>query len=266
MVGGGWYFMHISAFKTLTWKLFCGSFASRRKILILLFVFDFYILWRNWVLHFTFSFQIVPECARTYFLYDGKCYSTCPERTFIVPEKVVADNVRSKGLSVKRRASNIDEFDNLQDIIGRTESLVENRAIMLSSAQKLCGSCHESCLKCNGPLESDCVICDLNYNQIIIGSNISCDQKSNNVTLIESIQQGINEHSVLKIAFISALIGILLFTSCISICLLRRKQKFDKALSPEKDGKFSAKYSYNQLMDNEEKLLAKLNQDESDDE
>lgn len=185
-----------------------------------------------------------------------------------MPEKVVADNVRSKGLSVKRRASNIDEFDNLQDIIGRTESLVKNRAVMLDSVQKLCGSCHESCLKCNGPLESDCVMCYPNYNQIIIGSSISCDQISKNTTatLIATIQQGLNEHFNLKIAFMIALIGISLLTICICINLVRRWHNFDKNLSQERDGKFSAKYSYNQLVENEEKLLSKLDQDESDDE
>lgn len=218
------------------------------------------------VLYFTFSFQIVPECSRNYFLYAGKCYSNCPERTFIVPEEVVADDIRSKGLSVKRRASNVEGFDRDRD---QDSAIVKNRAIMLSSLQKLCGSCHEACLKCNGPLESDCVLCDQNYNQIIIGSSISCDRKSNNATatLIEAIHRGFNEHSTLKVALIGALIAVLVLISSISIYLLRRKLSIVKVLSPtERDGKFSAKYSYNQLAENEENLLAKLNRDDSDDE
>lgn len=202
---------------------------------------------------------MISECAVTYYLFDGKCFTTCPERTFVVPERVSFGNVRSKGLSLRKRAWNIDEFDNLEDIT-RPESLVKNRAIMMPSAQKLCGSCHESCLKCNGPLEKDCVACDSNYNQIIIGSSVSCAIRLNNATtsLLESLGNELKSFSRLKIILISSLIGVaVLLIVSVCIYLLLRKYESSKAAASER-GEF--KYSYNQLVENEneEALLTKL--------
>lgn len=179
-----------------------------------------------------------------------------------MPEKISAGNEGgSEGLSLRKRAANIDEFGNLQDIIGRTESLVKNRAIMLGSSQKLCGSCHESCIRCSGPLDSDCLQCDSDYNQIIIGSNIICSRKSNNSTesLLQSIKSELNGYSTLQIILISALIGLSLMITCIATYLLCRKYDFENAMTTERDKNFSGKYSYNPItQENEEILLSKL--------
>ncbi|CRL05005.1 CLUMA_CG018231, isoform A [Clunio marinus] len=196
------------------------------------------------------------ECKSS-FLFAGKCFDECPERTFIVPERVSTSNIRSKGLSLRKRGMNVDEFDNLSDILGRSESLVENRAVMLASNQKMCGSCHESCLKCTGELDSDCVSCDENYNQIIIGSNINCVRKMNNTTtsLLESIENELRNYSTLKIILISLAIGVLLFITCISIYLLCRKYNFVKTSQQDRDTNFSNKYSYNQLLQESEEII-----------
>lgn len=231
------------------------------NILDLLFCFTFYgRFFINQFASFCFLFQMISECAHQTFTFDGRCFTTCPERTFIVPEKVSAGIAGSKGLSLRKRAANIDEFDNLHDIIDRTESLVKNRAIMSGSTQKLCGSCHESCLKCNGPLDSDCVLCDSNYNQIIIGSNISCalnNQTLSGSLLLKNIEHELKNYSLLKIVLVCLFVGILFVITCISIYLLRQKHKFDKNLSSERDRNFSGKYSYNQLQ-SEEILFTKL--------
>lgn len=220
------------------------------------------------------SLLVISECAHQTFTFDGRCYNTCPERTFIVPEKISAGEVGSKGLSPKKRDANFYEFGSLQDIIGRTESLVKNRAIA-GSVQKLCGSCHESCIRCNGPLETDCVICDSDYNQIIIGSKISCGRKANVTTwsLLDNLHNELNGYSAMEIIFISFVIVASMALMCISICLLFRTHDADNTTTSERDKSFSGKYSYNPIVqDNEEILLIKtqnisnvLSDDESDD-
>lgn len=205
--------------------------------------------------------KLISECTHQTFTFDGRCYNTCPERTFIVPEKISTGKAGSKGLSLRKRGANNDEFDNLQDIIGRTESLVKNRAIMVGSSQKLCGSCHESCTRCNGPLDSDCVICDSDYNQIIIGSNVSCSRKLSNATgsLLDNIKSELKSYSTLKIIFVSALMVLSLVITLISIILLCRKYDSDNALTLERDKNFLGKYSYDRInQETEEILLAKL--------
>lgn len=196
-----------------------------------------------------FFSSLLTECAHQTFIFDGRCYNTCPERSFIVQEKV-SENIQSKGLSLKKRrhAMNIDEFDSLEDIIERSQYTVKNRAISSPESsitpQKLCGSCHEICLKCNGPTENDCLTCDSDYNQIIIGSRIICHGKMNvvgnsdvasasspitttvpstemlndeNKSVLNSVTNQLKNYSIEKIVLVSSMIGILLMI--ISICI-----------------------------------------------
>lgn len=194
-----------------------------------------------------------------------------------MPERVSSGSGGSKGLSLRKREANNDEFDNLQDIIGRTESLVKNRAIMQGSSQKLCGSCHESCSRCNGPLDSDCVDCDSEYNQIIIGSSVSCRRKLTNASessLFGSIKTELESYSALKITLISALMVVSLVITCISIYLLCRRYDSDNGTASERDKNFLNKYSYDRInhQEVEEILLTRLTEapietfvDDSDD-
>lgn len=219
--------------------------------------------------------ELISECAHQTFTFDGRCYNTCPERTFIVPERIPSGSAGSKGLSLRKREANSDEFGNLQDIIGRTESLVKNREIMQGSTQKLCGSCHESCFRCNGPLDGDCVDCDSEYNQIIIGSSVSCRRKLTNATkptLLDSIKSELKSYSTLKVILISLLMVVSLVITCISIYLLCRRCDSDNG-SSDRDKAFLNKYSYDRIdPETEEILLTRLTEapiktfvDESDD-
>jgi len=206
---------------------------------------------------------MISECAHQTFTFDGRCYNVCPERTFIVPEKVSA---QSKGLSLKRRALHTDEFDSLADILGKTESLAKNnRAISLGSAEKLCGSCNPVCSSCKGPDDSDCVICDSEYNQIIIGSSIICRLKSDNTTAtLNSITNQLKGYSLERLVLVSSLIGVALLISSISMYSLcikcncdvlpsitsRFKQLCGKE-APSQSGTSTstAKYTYNPIRD-----------------
>lgn len=103
---------------------------------------------------------------------------------------------------------------------------MKNRAASasVSSPQKLCGSCHDSCLKCKGQTEQDCLTCDIDYNQIIIGSSITCQSTKAAVNdgskSAFSITNQLKNYSLEKIVLISTFIGILLMTTCICIYLL----------------------------------------------
>lgn len=223
-----------------------------------------------------------PECAHQTFIFNGRCFNTCPERSFIVPEKVSENVQQSKGLSVKKRrhAMNIDEFDSLDDIIGRSKNAVGNRDVTESSTtlpQKLCGSCHEVCLKCNGPTENDCLTCDSDFNQIIIGSRVMCRKKANgdiyesstsaavvlnngNKSVLNGITNQLKNYSIEKIVLVSSAIGILLmiFMICMYIMLIKcdcgvlsslynKTKQFllNRASSGNASGNEREKYSYN---------------------
>lgn len=76
-------------------------------------------------------------CEQTTFIYKGHCYTACPERTFMLPErpntKLISDN--------------------------STASLHERRAVVQNVPQKQCADCHPSCLRCRGPLDHECTEC-----------------------------------------------------------------------------------------------------------
>lgn len=202
---------------------------------------------------------MIPECSHQTFTFDGRCYNTCPERTFIVPEKAASGSgevgsSKSESLSLRKRDAN---FDDLQDIIGRTESLVKNRAIMAESVQKLCGSCHASCTRCKGPLDSDCVECDTDYDRVIIGSGIGCLRKTNATTwnILDSMQHELNSYSPLEIIVISFVIVASLVIMCVSVYLLCRRHGASNPAAAERDKTFSGKYSYDPIVQDLEEIM-----------
>lgn len=206
-----------------------------------------------------FSLFVIPECSHQTFTFDGRCYNTCPERAFIVPEKAASGSgevgsSKSESLSLRKRDAN---FDDLQDIIGRTESLVKNRAIMAESVQKLCGSCHASCTRCKGPLDSDCVECDADYDRVIIGSGIGCLRKTNATTwnILDSMQHELNSYSPLEIIVISFVIVASLVIMCVSVYLLCRRHGASNPAAAERDKTFSGKYSYDPIVQDLEEIM-----------
>jgi hypothetical protein len=156
---------------------------------------------------------------------------------------------------------NVDEFENLYDI-GKTESLVKGNKEITS--QKLCESCHESCAKCDGPLKSECVDCEPDYDKIIIGSNVQCIRKmSENFSANE-----VENYSALKVVLIILLIGVLLLITCISFYVICRHIGFNPATTtPQRDNpKTFSGISYNKIrQQNKEVLVVKLPNLMSDD-
>lgn len=95
-------------------------------------------------------------------MFEGKCYTECPERSYpiISYQSRLRSAVRESSKSLKR------------DIQADSQQRDE-RAILNPSLQRLCGSCHFTCLICRGPKDSDCTAC-------------ASDAKLNNRSLTEN--------------------------------------------------------------------------------
>lgn len=154
---------------------------------------------------------------------------------------------------------------NSSDDVGssKSESLsLKKRAIMAEPAQKLCGSCHETCARCNGPLYSDCVTC----NDDFIVSGKVCLHKASVTTwnILEALQHDLGGYSPLEITVISFVI-IASLVICVAVYTSCRKP--DTLANAERDKTFSGKYSYNPIVqDNAEIMLMRAPAPASDDE
>lgn len=86
---------------------------------------------------YLFIFILIQTvCEQTTFIYNGRCYTSCPDHAYMLPE-----------------SSNIDL--NSDSATAR----LHERAVIPSVPQKKCAACHISCLRCRGPLKSDCTEC-----------------------------------------------------------------------------------------------------------
>lgn len=229
------------------------------------YIFAYFYKFYIWLLIF------IADCSQQTFLFGGKCFINCPERSFIVPEKVGAQKSgESQTLSLKR---GIGEFDNLDDILGK-----HNRAIKIGVVQKTCDACHPSCQKCNGPLKSNCLACDLELELSVNGQKQFCNpiinlSSTNTTTTMDSIKLQLKNYSINQIILISSLIGIIILLSSITIYLLCIKCECDlmasiidktkqflsitrttnanssSASTSERDRNFSGKYVYNPILE-----------------
>lgn len=95
-------------------------------------------------------------------MYKDRCYSTCPVGSYIVPEVAPIDKVsqkKEKSLSL-RYAGEEESLSELGDL--KADLLIG------SSIQKLCDSCHYSCLRCRGPEPQQCTECIPDYLYVIV--------------------------------------------------------------------------------------------------
>ncbi|XP_055326516.1 furin-like protease 1 [Sitodiplosis mosellana] len=85
-------------------------------------------------------------CEQTTFNYKGRCYTLCPERTFMLPE---TPNTKTKSNSTSTSTTTT----------ATPSSPPRKRAVLPNVPQKQCAPCHTSCLRCRGPLDHDCTEC-----------------------------------------------------------------------------------------------------------
>lgn len=114
--------------------------------------------WLNFILYFLFTFHFYLECLQNTFLYESRCYTSCPERSYI--SSII--NQRQKLIIPTDENDNEDAG---REILTPPQKLqsgsLRRRAILFPQVQpqKSCAACHFSCLKCSGPNDYDCTAC-----------------------------------------------------------------------------------------------------------
>lgn len=81
-------------------------------------------------------------CEQTTFNYKGRCFTSCPEKTYMLPEKA--------GIISKSKSN---------DGLSSSAASLHRRAVISNVPQKRCGDCHVSCYKCRGPNAHECTEC-----------------------------------------------------------------------------------------------------------
>lgn len=175
-------------------------------------------------------------------MYEGKCYSSCPERSFMVREKPkpVVTDARSKSGSL--RAVKRDEQSDL--LLESFPHDATTSAAVNLVPQKLCAACHFSCLRCRGPNDYDCTDCAPDsYLKIIFNQQGTCVEipidKTAQATNILLVQLTSNEILLIAIclAAIAFVIAIGIYFFFRHICFARKTN--------------SNSYAYNALNDEE---------------
>lgn len=119
-------------------------------------------------------------CEQTTFIYNGRCYTSCPDRTFMLPEK---PNVEMKS-------------KNASEVTTPPPPLPRKRAVIPTIPQKQCSSCHESCLRCRGSLNSDCTECATEsiYREVALNETY-CDPGEHEAGSPQVIKLFDNDHN-----------------------------------------------------------------------
>lgn len=101
------------------------------------------------------------------FLYEGRCYTSCPERSYAAVSNS-GDSTSGNSSPLPADASFEEELIELTDDANRQQQYRPlMRAIKmpdeppppLNDRKRLCLACHFSCLKCRGPNDYDCSEC-----------------------------------------------------------------------------------------------------------
>lgn len=191
--------------------------------------------------NFIHFFLFLTECQPGMFLYDGQCYTDCPDRTYIVPEKTV--NRFRKLLKSRKSSASLRDVSHVI------------RAVSHSMVQKQCAPCHTSCLKCRGPNEYECTQCTLDTDYIEkTASETYCFQRNTKTWVSseiiylnnnnESESKGSPMISFERLMLYSLGIIILLVTIILLITNFLLKQCFNGTNS---GSKLQNKYAYDRI-------------------
>lgn len=182
-------------------------------------------------------------------MYEGKCYSTCPERSYMIREK---PKTSKKNLISEHNSLRAAEYNEQEDLLRPALNLSwPIPTDTADSHRMLCATCHFSCLRCHGPNDFDCIECAPDsFLKVLINNQGTCVElpidKTAEATNILLVQLTSNEIiliavCLLAIAFIIAVGGYFFFRH---ICWTRKTNS----------------YTYNALND-EEKLRLTYSED-----
>lgn len=206
----------------------------------------------------------------------------------MVPEvrsvEEVTESMESTVSSLKRRDLEEFDYDTLEDILGLRSK--EDRAIKPKTPQKLCNSCHSTCQKCRGPKESDCLICNEDFQLQIEGDLKFCrpeiisSTKSTFATTMENIKSHLKNYTINQIILISTLFGMILLITSVTMYLVWIKNLLSLARlkqvlrlsrngtyngnividTDKRDKNYSDKYLYNPILEMDDKGSIQLDE------
>lgn len=119
-------------------------------------------------LSFFLSVFVFAECDQTTFLYEGRCYTDCPEHSYMVPEA--------------------SPNQALQAVITTVQAL---RSIAAKMPRKQCAACHYSCLKCRGPNDYECTRCtnEAQYRRTEFNQTFCVPVPLDEITIGDNVEQ-----------------------------------------------------------------------------
>lgn len=166
-------------------KSYCFSFEFSKKTI---FNFSFVSVWIN---HYFISLLIISpnltekskkltnnnvfsisisnsECEQTTFSFNGRCFTSCPDRSYMLPEK--------PRLKTKPQQPSQDQPKSSSEMTPVTSTPLRERAVIQTVPQKKCGTCHSSCFRCRGPHSFHCTECAMESSYREVSPNETyCD-------------------------------------------------------------------------------------------
>lgn len=204
-------------------------------------------------------------CEQTTFIYNGHCYTSCPDRTYMMPEK-------------PRKNSKSDHIT----------STLRKRAVVQMIPQKQCAACHQSCYQCRGPMAYECTECtNESFYREVTSNESYCDVGptiQNDELEVLKLEHASNETSIHRFSQKFSLIFnqfsifiIFIFIVLVTIFLIIVRfvciRLTTKASSVNSSGIDKKNYAYNRIAYDgnnehiimEQEIVAETSEDDSSD-
>lgn len=114
--------------------------------------FNFYHFLKT-VIFLIFLFAV---CAYRTFIYEGRCYQECPPHTYMLPKNISAVKINNDIQEI----SIANQDAELQSVEQRRLAQLDETISSELKTKLACVACDKSCLRCYGPLNSQCTTCN----------------------------------------------------------------------------------------------------------
>uniref|UniRef100_A0A1L8DJ27 furin n=2 Tax=Nyssomyia neivai TaxID=330878 RepID=A0A1L8DJ27_9DIPT len=117
------------------------------------------------------------ECEHGTFLYDGLCYRTCPDGTYVSVDNVPKSRHREGHLSLRSSTQGSLEPRENSDYAMIEPEKRKVPSDGKNSDPKVCFPCHSSCLRCRGASEAECTACTDAFDLVTLKIDSFCLKK-----------------------------------------------------------------------------------------
>lgn len=206
--------------------------------------------------------------------YKGRCYDTCPIRTYVFDHTGNSEELKNYEINLPKNLQDDDELQSI-DRKKRSQNLYRTRNKLSEYYQHTadfavkntisCEPCDTSCLRCDGPLNSQCISCPVgsqlkrmaNTNETYC---INFSERSSGNAFSNLSNPGFNLNQFVIILVISIIIfalGLIFFVYCKRRCL-------PNVLRKQNDNEITTTYTYDRVAlfadeDNQEDEIDYLN-------